>query len=191
MISIISPTAFKTIPWKNGQGETTELAINANATLDNFTWRISMASVVEDGLFSDFSGYQRNLILIEGNGINLQHDHNHIDKLTNILDIATFDGACSTVGSLHAGDITDFNIITDKEKYAVEVNTYWHKEEITLKSAGLCFIYSLSDGYTLKNSSNETTVISAGSLLQLHCVLPQQFNIIGEQLIVVYLTELT
>ena len=111
MFTIISPAQFKTLPWKNGKGETIELAINKNANLDDFEWRISMASVVEDGVFSDFSGYMRNLILIEGNGLNLQHDHNHIDKLSKLLDVATFDGSCTTVGNLHDGAITDFNII--------------------------------------------------------------------------------
>ena len=83
MISVLSPELFITIPWKNGQGETIELAMNYGGHLDDFVWRLSMASVVEDGVFSDFSGYQRNLILIEGNGINLQHDDSKIDKLNH------------------------------------------------------------------------------------------------------------
>ena len=52
MINIIAPKQFKTVAWKNGLGETTELAINRGGTLNSFDWRLSMASVVEDGVFS-------------------------------------------------------------------------------------------------------------------------------------------
>jgi len=55
MLTIISPQQFKQIPWKNGKGTTTELAISDGGTLDHFAWRLSIASVVEDGEFSDFS----------------------------------------------------------------------------------------------------------------------------------------
>ncbi len=100
MLTIIEPIQFKTIPWKNGLGETTELAINDNASLDDFIWRISIASVINDGVFSDFSGYDRNLVLIEGKGINLQHDAKSTDLLEKTLDVASFDGGGETLGRL-------------------------------------------------------------------------------------------
>ena len=52
MINIITPEQFNTIPWKNGKGQTTELAISENGSIDDFDWRLSIASVVEDGAFS-------------------------------------------------------------------------------------------------------------------------------------------
>jgi len=61
LITIISPQQFKKTPWKNGKGETTELAISEGGTLENFDWRLSIASVTEDGAFSYFTGYCRNL----------------------------------------------------------------------------------------------------------------------------------
>ena len=36
MISVLSPELFKTIPWKNGQGETIELAMNYGGNLNDF-----------------------------------------------------------------------------------------------------------------------------------------------------------
>jgi environmental stress-induced protein Ves len=68
MLTILSPETFKTIPWKNGLGHTTELAINSGGNLGKFDWRLSIASVVNDGEFSNFSGYQRHLVLIKGEG---------------------------------------------------------------------------------------------------------------------------
>jgi len=186
MISVFSPENFKTIPWKNGKGETIELAINDGGTLDDFIWRLSMATVVEDGVFSDFSGYQRNLVLIEGNGISLQHDHNKIDKLCNLLEVANFDGACSTVGNLHAGAITDFNIITHQEKCRVSVETYSDLQNVALKSDDLCFVYSLSGEYQLLTSDQEPQIIQAGHLLKLTNQQENNLAIKGQQLIVIY-----
>ena len=187
MISVLSPELFKTIPWKNGQGETIELAMNYGGHLDDFVWRLSMASVVEDGVFSDFSGYQRNLILIEGNGINLQHDDSKIDKLNRILDIANFDGGCRTVGNLTAGEITDFNIITHKEKCSVVVETFIEQQTIELNAADLCFIYSLSGAFQLTSYQNHQ-IIKAEHLLKLNSLKIGDMTITGQKLIVVYLT---
>jgi len=186
MISILSPESFKTIPWKNGKGETIELAINEGGTLDNFIWRLSMASVVEDGVFSDFSGYERNLILIEGNGINLQHDDNKIDKLSNLLEVANFDGGCRTVGNLHAGAITDFNIMSHQEKCRVDVQTYQKLQTVELKSTDLCFVYSLSGEYELACSQQTPQTIKSGHLLKLTQPEQKTFSIRGQQLIIIY-----
>jgi len=186
MISVFSPEHFKTIPWKNGKGETIELAINDGGTLDNFIWRLSMASVVEDGVFSDFSGYQRNLVLIEGNGISLQHDHNKIDKLSNLLEVANFDGACRTVGNLHAGAITDFNIITHQEKCRVNVETYIESQNVPLKSADFCFVYSLAGEYLLLAAQQAPHTISKGHLLKISKPQENKLSVEGRQLIVIY-----
>ncbi|MDP7592557.1 MAG: HutD family protein [Litorilituus sp.] len=114
MIEIIEPEQFKTIPWKNGLGETTELAINEQANLDDFSWRLSIASVVNDGVFSDFSGYHRHLVLIKGKGLSLQHDDKNVDMLDKLLDVARFDGGCETLGKLADGAIKDFGYVPAK-----------------------------------------------------------------------------
>ena len=110
-IKIITPNEFILVPWKNGLGHTTELAISNGGSLDDFAWRLSIASVVNDGDFSNFAGYQRNLVLIAGNGLILDHRNGDIDKLTQLLDIARFDGASKTHGTLVNGGIKYFNVM--------------------------------------------------------------------------------
>ena len=114
VINILSPDQFKGVPWKNGLGVTTELAISLGGTLADFDWRLSIASVVADGVFSDFSGYDRQLILLNGNGIKLTHHidgNNHqVDDLKTPLSVAVFDGANQTFGELIDGPIEDFNV---------------------------------------------------------------------------------
>ena len=124
MLTIFPPETFKTIPWKNGLGHTTELAINSGGNLDSFDWRLSIASVGNDGDFSNFSGYQRHLVLIEGEGLILDHRNGDVDELKNLLDVARFDGGSKTCGRLFNGPIKDFNIMTNNDSFTAEVNCY-------------------------------------------------------------------
>ncbi|SEL87691.1 hypothetical protein SAMN05216262_12824 [Colwellia chukchiensis] len=192
MIEIITPQHFTTVPWKNGKGETLELAINPGGSLDNFQWRLSMATVSEDGVFSNFSGYTRNLVLIDGNGINLQHDDNKIDRLTQLLDVATFDGGAKTVANLPAGEITDFNVITDSASVNAKVNCQPNATDITLAASEICFIYSLFNPVTLtalspNNPNTALKTVAAGELIKITNLNKNSMQISGDHLIVVYL----
>lgn len=169
MLTILSPETFKTIPWKNGLGQTTELAINSGGNLDNFNWRLSIASVVNDGDFSNFSGYQRNLVLIEGEGLILDHRNGDIDELTNLLDIAHFDGGSKTHGSLVNGGIKDFNIMTNENSFTAEVNCYvkQHSANFALITNKLIFAYSLTNEMHIGHSSKPIASVPVGHLAQL------------------------
>jgi uncharacterized protein len=49
---VLTPSDYKRMPWKNGGGETTEIAVfPPGASLDAIAWRLSMASVAADGPF--------------------------------------------------------------------------------------------------------------------------------------------
>lgn len=169
MIEIIKSSQFKIIPWKNGQGKTTELAINAAGNLDEFDWRLSIATVASDGLFSDFSGYDRNLVLIEGNGISLQHDDKKIDFLKERLDIASFSGSSKTYGRLVSGAIKDFNIMTNNKKITPCVDCYHEQQKVVVRltQSKICFAYSLTDAIAVNTAKEKDVVVPVGSLIKL------------------------
>ncbi|GAA0817648.1 HutD family protein [Colwellia sp. D2M02] len=190
MITLISPDNFKTIPWKNGLGFTTELAINDGATLDDFDWRLSIASVANDGEFSNFSGYERNLVLIEGNGITLEHYEHHTDKLTQLLDIAKFDGAYKTTGLLHNGAIKDFNVITKQNSTSVEVNSYTTMQQVAvpLQKSCVIFAYSLTDTTTIESLASQV-ILEQGSLAKVTATEQEgMVTISGKNLIITTIT---
>ncbi|NMP15595.1 HutD family protein [Thalassotalea sp. Y01] len=187
--TLISPNQFKTIPWKNGKGNTVELAINDGATLDNFTWRISMADVVEDGEFSDFSGYLRNLVLIKGSAITLEHDKQNTDALNQYLRFATFNGGNKTVGKLPNGPITDFNIITCINTYDVEVFTHLDKTSQPIPDCDLAFVYSLGEPVIVKSNNFYITVASNHLLKVDMDKNAEQLSANGGDMIIVCLTQ--
>ena len=169
MLTILPPETFKTIPWKNGLGYTTELAINSGGNLDNFDWRLSIASVMNDGDFSNFLGYQRHLVLIEGEGLILDHRNGDVDELKNLLDVAHFDGGSKTCGRLVSGSIKDFNVMTNKNSFTAEVNCYvkQHSANISLLADKLIFAYSLTNEMKIEYGSKTTASVPVGRLAQL------------------------
>ena len=55
------------MPWKNGLGETLEVARSPDGhSLDAFDWRVSVAPVIAGGAFSVFPGIERTIAVIEG-----------------------------------------------------------------------------------------------------------------------------
>ena len=110
---IIRAADCKVMPWKNGGGTTTEIAVAPEgASLGDFDWRISMAHVGQDGPFSSFHGIDRTLSVLTGNGIRLAFG----DGETVALDRATapfFFAADQTVdGVLVDGAIDDLNVMS-------------------------------------------------------------------------------
>lgn len=194
MLTIFPPEIFKTIPWKNGLGHTTELAINEGGSLDNFDWRLSIASVVNDGDFSNFAGYQRNLVLIEGKGLILDHRNGDIDNLSQLLDIAHFDGGCKTHGKLVNGGIKDFNIMTNQQRFSAQVDTYTKSAQVTLTTdvADLIFAYSLSADMTIKQNAGITQV-AQGALVRIEQQAinnASNISIHGENMILIQLSKI-
>ena len=105
--------AFRKMPWRNGGGETSEIAIfPAAASLDDFIWRISSATVRQSGLFSQFPGIDRTLCVVEGEGIDLAFP----DAITAKLDLSSvpyrFAGELYVKGTVVAPGIIDFNAMT-------------------------------------------------------------------------------
>ncbi len=194
MITITPPSSFKKLAWKNGKGFTTELAINANGNLDGFEWRLSIATVSENGAFSNFSGYERNLVLIEGGGITLEHHQTdqdiQTDHLVELLDFATFDGAAKTLSSLHSGAIKDFNIMTDTNKCRADVKTFKANQSISINDCDECFVYSLSDVIKLFCQEKLHETIKANHLLRLEKPLNGQYRVESNQFILVRLKEI-
>ena len=200
MIDVITKGRFVTTPWKNGKGVTTELAISKGSTLNDFDWRLSIATVSEDGVFSDFSGVDRTLFLIAGNGIELTHkspDSTRVDSLDDLLQYSCFDGGNKTLGRLLSGEILDLNLMTKEGVYEQEVHTLVTKKKLSinteLEQGEVLFVYAPDITDEQKVLSKTEIIMEAGSKVVDRGVLVQIENdqvlsIKGELLIVIKLT---
>src|SRR6188508_1501701 len=103
---LLRPGDYRVMPWKNGGGSTTELAIfpaDSGLSGSPFVWRVSIADVAADGPFSRFPGYDRHIMVVEGGGMVLDAGADGEIELSEALVPASFSGDWSVEGRLLRG----------------------------------------------------------------------------------------
>lgn len=132
MAEIIRASACRRTRWKNGGGETMEIAIApAGASLDDFDWRISMAIVASDGPFSVFAGVARTICILDGAGIRLAIDAEPARELNTTSAPLPFSGDAAAHSTLIDGVVTDFNVMTRRDRFRHVV------ERIRIEASGV------------------------------------------------------
>jgi environmental stress-induced protein Ves len=116
-LKIIRKLSFTAIPWKNGGGVTHE-AIRVPSGGDSFLWRVSVAHIDSSGPFSDFAGYRRNMVLLQGLGLTLKFGNGEQCALRKIGDSVEFDGSFATHCDLLNGPCVDLNFMSSKSVQA-------------------------------------------------------------------------
>lgn len=111
---------YQTMPWKNGGGSTTELAIfPPGAGLDDFVWRLSMAQVGTAGPFSHFAQIDRSLAILCGDGLVLHSDSGTSAVAGVSLDQTSlpyrFAGETPIHAELCGGPVLDLNLMTRRD----------------------------------------------------------------------------
>jgi environmental stress-induced protein Ves len=116
MTVLIPFAGLSPVPWKNGGGSTTEIAIGPqDAGFEDFDWRVSLATIEKDGAFSLFPGVDRTLALVEGHGMTLEID-GEPTLVTDSEPVVAFDGSSVVTAKLSRGGSTDFNAMTRSER---------------------------------------------------------------------------
>lgn len=115
---IIDRAGYRQMLWKNGAGTTTEIAVwPANATTDDFDWRISMARVGADGWFSKFPEIDRTLSVLEGEGIDLSICDTPPARLSPASSPYSFPADTPVFAKLVDGPIIDLNVMTRRGRF--------------------------------------------------------------------------
>jgi environmental stress-induced protein Ves len=115
---ILRADSYRSMPWKNGGGETTEIAVwPENASLDDFGWRVSMARVDRSGPFSMFPGVDRTLSILEGEGLRLAVEGHAAVDLTGAVEPYAFPADEPTESNLIGAAVTDLNVMTRRGKF--------------------------------------------------------------------------
>jgi uncharacterized protein len=71
-VRILRFETYRETPWKNGGGVTHEIA-RADGEGEP-EWRVSLATIDRDGPFSDFTGFDRTIVPLDGAGFELSFD---------------------------------------------------------------------------------------------------------------------
>ena len=99
------------MPWANGRGTTLEII--AFPTPEAWTWRLSLATVADDGPFSSLPGVVRFIAVAEGAGMVLTIDG--VEHRLAKFEAMAFSGGAATLCALIDGPIRDLNLMVRRD----------------------------------------------------------------------------
>jgi environmental stress-induced protein Ves len=181
-IRALRPKDYLITPWKNGRGTTTQIAIfpeNASLQKGDFLWRVSMATIFEDGLFSRFPGFNRFITVLEGEGVRLHFEDR--EELLSPKDVLEFSGErevrCVRLGT----KVRDLNLIFRKTLQAhFEISSDRRRLQTLVGTTLIVFVKTGAVDVTHTHNSalnlqlNETIVIEFTDSDDSHLIIDPQ-----------------
>lgn len=153
---IIRRAAFTAVPWKNGGGITHE-AIRVPPTGDAFLWRVSLAQIDSSGPFSDFTGYERKMVLLRGHGVALKFSGGERRTLRSIGDCVEFDGATATGCELLDGPCVDLNLMVSKSlRAATRIERLGEPRQVAAGPRETTLIFAIQGAFSLDSGRQST-----------------------------------
>lgn len=160
-------------PWRNGAGLTREIdhgvvAPSAESVAGAWDWRLSVASLTEDGLFSVFPGTDRVAVLLEGAV--------QLDLATGPLaweavgDAHAFAGDMASTARLHGRNARFFNVMAKRANVAIQLVVRDGSFAWSAPAALRCCLLVLEGSFRVAGPDGE--VLDAGQGLL--CVGPRE-----------------
>jgi uncharacterized protein len=106
-------------PWKNGGGVTHEIARSDESSEPD--WRVSLATIDRDGPFSDFTGFDRTIVPLDGGGFELSFDDGESVVLDRRCVPFRFAGEKKVRCRLLDGRSRDLNAMTLRSRWEHDV----------------------------------------------------------------------
>ena len=125
------------IRWRNDGGWTRDVARDS-PNEHYFSWRVSIADVEADGPFSFFNGFDRLLVLLEGVGMDLMFpETGEVIGVRPDARRARFAGEAAITAELLDGPTTDFNLIWDRSRFALQEHDDWRVRAVGCSSGSV------------------------------------------------------
>jgi len=163
-LKVLRAQDYPRMPWKNGGGSTEEITRDAGTGLDGFGWRLSIADIGESGGFSTFTGYERVITVLQGDGMTLRVDGQDTHPLLPLTPFA-FSGESDVSCTLLGGPIRDFNLIYAPQRFDARLQ-WLAGEQRFFSSAGTVLVFSISDTLDVQ-TGNSASHLGRHDCLQL------------------------
>ncbi|KAI9096431.1 hypothetical protein DFS34DRAFT_650538 [Phlyctochytrium arcticum] len=141
-IKVLAHEKYVRMPWKNGLGETRQIAIyprNADFEADNFVWRLALSEVRDSCSFSVFPGYDIALLLLNPEAdskantvrtrrnsitfpVELHHNDSAAPTPLRPLMPYTYNGEIPTTCRIRTGPIRHLTFFTNRKRTHVTAN---------------------------------------------------------------------
>eukprot|EP01037_Dinobryon_pediforme_P015242 gene15242-15388_t len=145
--------------WKNGGGETAEIAISpAGASLDAFDWRISMATVASSGPFSCFPEIDRTLCVLSPGSLKLDFGQNAF-TLDAASEPLAFAADVPVIARLTGTAVTDLNVMTRRGRFRHHISKMQIDDKIHFVPQGAAqLIFAQNADFTAQCSASTETL---------------------------------
>ena len=183
-IKVITQNQFVRTPWKNGLGFTDQIAIHpSSATLEraDFIWRLSSAKVDRASQFSFFPGFDRTLVVLDGEGLRLfsksadaavsagpmSQEKNFELRRHGVLQ---FSGDDEMRCELIAGPVRDFNIFVRRGQATANVRVIKLAEESKFEwrpQGRWNFAFAIDNKFAVEREGEAKLNVGAGDCLSI------------------------
>ncbi len=139
-LRLIPGRGLQISPWKNGAGNTREILIYPeHSALTDFDWRLSIATVEQEGEFSVFPDIDRHIMLLDGECMVLHGETQ--EQVLLPYQAYAFRGEQAIRASLPQGSTTDVNLMLRRGRAQGELQA-WTAPHSGLLEAGHTLLHS-------------------------------------------------
>jgi uncharacterized protein len=187
---ILKADEYRRMPWRNGRGETAEVAIGpAGATLGDFDWRVSMARVEGDGPFSIFPQTDRTLTVLRGEGMRLSIAGTAPVEITRDSEPLAFPADVAADATLLGGTVTDLNVMTRRDRLEHSMRRLRVAERIELALEAPLVLLVCAEAVAHVEVNTQTATLATLDTLLLEDA-PPTLQIFSATMALMYLIEI-
>jgi environmental stress-induced protein Ves len=167
-LRVIRWSECRTMPWRNGGGETVEIAIAPEgASFADFDWRISSALVASDGPFSALPEIERTLCVTSEGALALEIDGGRL-RLDRASAPCRFSGDAAVTAKLPGLAIRDLNVMTRRGRADHSVEVIEIAAPLSLEPAGDLVALFLAAGRAVVAGQHGPLLLDAGDTVLAH-----------------------
>ena len=122
----LDPASYRRVLWKNGRGITVDITgvfpmESEAASWSGMTWRLGRTRIERPGPFSDLSGIDRILAVIEGRGLRLKPTGAPAIDVREPMRPVRFPGEWVINSELQAGPVGVLNLMADRARADIDL----------------------------------------------------------------------
>jgi uncharacterized protein len=150
LIERIHAHDYREQPWKNGGGLTREIAVAfSDDKTESVLWRVSLATIDRDGPFSEFRGYDRTIVALDADPVELD-----VDGKVFVLEPGQpreFRGEARVACRLRGGATRDLNAMTLRDAFVHDVEIVTSSQRFVLDDDEIAFVYAIDGEAAVEN----------------------------------------
>jgi environmental stress-induced protein Ves len=122
LVEPLLPEGYRRIPWKNGRGELVVIDSEGGESWQDMgvAWHFGRTIIIQEGPFSDYTGYERLQVVTKGVGLVLVARDHEIDMRLP-MHPQRYDGGTAIRTQLEKGPVEVVNLIANRARFDIDL----------------------------------------------------------------------